>query len=36
MKSMTFCDADTVDISTLRGIITPRRWGKVGEIRKKW
>jgi len=33
---MTFSDLHTVDISLFGGIITPRRWEKVGEIRKKW
>jgi hypothetical protein len=33
---MPFSLFDRVDISLFGGIMTPRRWEKVGEIRKKW
>jgi hypothetical protein len=33
---MVFSSLSVVDIMPPGGIITARRWGKVGEIRKKW
>jgi hypothetical protein len=36
MQSVVFSDPDTVDNALFGGIITRRRWEKVGEIREKW